>query len=48
MRGKYDAAVFDLFVELFERLPLAFVIGGKTLVVRGRLPITPPCTLAQP
>ena len=37
MRGKYDGAVFELFVELYERLPLAFVIGAKTLVVHGGL-----------
>ena len=37
VRGKYDAAVFDLFTELFELLPLAFVIAKKALVVHGGL-----------
>ena len=37
MREKYDGAVFDLFVELYERLPLGFVIGGKTRLLSGAL-----------
>ena len=37
VRSKYDTGVFELFVELYERMPLAFIIGGKTLVVHGGL-----------
>ena len=37
VRSKYDGGVFELFVELFERLPLAFLVGGKALVVHGGL-----------
>lgn len=37
VRSKYDTRVFELFVELYERMPLAYLIGGKTLVVHGGL-----------
>ncbi|KAL1514965.1 hypothetical protein AB1Y20_004041 [Prymnesium parvum] len=37
VRSKYGAPVFDFFTELFELLPLAFVIAKKALVLHGGL-----------
>ena len=32
---KYDAEIYDLFIDLFDALPLAAVINGKFLAVHG-------------
>ena len=37
VRRKYDNETFSLFTELFEMLPLAFVIASKALVIHGGL-----------
>uniref|UniRef100_A0A7S3F1B8 protein-serine/threonine phosphatase n=1 Tax=Haptolina ericina TaxID=156174 RepID=A0A7S3F1B8_9EUKA len=37
VRSKYDSPVFDFFTELFELLPLAFVVARRALVVHGGL-----------
>jgi len=37
VRAKYDASLFTLFTQLFELLPLAFVIAEKALVIHGGL-----------
>ena len=37
VRSKYEAPLFQLFVEIFELLPLAYVVGGKALVLHGGL-----------
>lgn len=45
VKHKYDDKVFALFLEVFEWLPLAAVIGGKVFVTHGGLPVDPTVTL---
>jgi serine/threonine-protein phosphatase 5 len=37
VRAKYSVVCYDLFTEVFCKLPLAGVINGKVLVVHGGL-----------
>lgn len=45
IKAKYDDKIFQLFLEVFEWLPLAAVIGGKVFVTHGGLPVEPNVTL---
>jgi serine/threonine-protein phosphatase 5 len=45
VKAKYDDKIFQLFLEVFEWLPLAAVIGQKLFVTHGGLPVTPGVTL---
>jgi serine/threonine-protein phosphatase 5 len=45
VKAKYDDKIFQLFLEVFEWLPLAAVIGQKVFVTHGGLPVTPGVTL---
>lgn len=45
VKAKYDDKIFQLFLELFEWLPLAAVIGKKIFVTHGGLPVDPNVTL---
>jgi len=38
VKAKYDDKIFTLFLEVFEWLPLAAVVGGKVFVTHGGLP----------
>ncbi|GKY93127.1 hypothetical protein MPSEU_000280900 [Mayamaea pseudoterrestris] len=38
-RAKFDDKIFQLFLEVFEWLPLAAVIGEKVFVTHGGLPV---------
>lgn len=42
---KYDATMFSFFCEVFNQLPIAFVINGDTFVCHGGIPIEPDVTL---
>jgi len=41
VRHKYDQKTFELFLEVFEHLPLAATIGGKVFVTHGGIPVEP-------
>lgn len=41
VKAKYDTNIFQLFLEVFEWLPLASVIGGKVFVTHGGIPTDP-------
>lgn len=45
VKAKYDDKIFQLFLEVFEWLPLAAVVGGKVFVTHGGLPVDPTVTL---
>jgi serine/threonine-protein phosphatase 5 len=45
VKAKYDDKIFQLFLEVFEWLPLAAVIGNKVFVTHGGLPVEPTVTL---
>jgi serine/threonine-protein phosphatase 5 len=45
VKAKYDDKIFQLFLEVFEWLPLAAMIGGKVFVTHGGLPVEPGVTL---
>ena len=45
VKAKYDDKIFDLFLEVFEWMPLASVVGGKVFVTHGGLPTDPGVTL---
>lgn len=45
VKAKYDDSIFQLFLEVFEWLPLAAVIGKKVFVTHGGLPVEPNVTL---
>jgi len=45
VKAKYDDKIFDLFLELFQQLPLAAVLADKVFVTHGGLPVTPGVTL---
>jgi serine/threonine-protein phosphatase 5 len=45
VKAKYDDKIFDLFLELFQHLPLAATIEQKVFVTHGGLPVTPGVTL---
>jgi serine/threonine-protein phosphatase 5 len=45
IKAKYDDKIFQLFLEVFEWLPLAATIGGKVFVTHGGLPVEPNVTL---
>lgn len=47
VKAKYDEKIFDLFLEVFEHMPLASVVGGKVFVAHGGLPTEPGVTLAD-
>lgn len=47
VKAKYDDKIFDLFLEVFEYMPLASVVGGKVFVTHGGLPTEPGVTLAD-
>lgn len=40
-KAKYDDKIFQLFLEVFEWLPLAAVVGGKVFVTHGGIPTDP-------
>jgi len=37
VKAKYDDRVYDLFHEVFNQLPLAYVLNKKVFVVHGGL-----------
>lgn len=41
VKAKYDDKIFQLFLEVFEWLPLAAVIGGTVFVTHGGIPTDP-------
>jgi len=41
VRHKYDEKTFELFLEVFEHLPLAATISGKVFVTHGGIPVEP-------
>lgn len=45
VKAKYCDKIFQLFLEVFEWLPLAAVIGNKVFVTHGGLPVEPNVTL---
>jgi serine/threonine-protein phosphatase 5 len=45
VKAKYDDKIFQLFLEVFEWLPLAMVIGKKVFITHGGLPVDPDVTL---
>lgn len=45
VKAKYDDKIFALFLEVFEWLPLAAVVGSKVFVTHGGLPVEPNVTL---
>lgn len=45
VKAKYDDKIFQLFLEVFEWLPLAAVVGGKVFVTHGGLPVDATVTL---
>ena len=45
VKAKYDDKIFQLFLEVFEWLPLAAVLGGKVFVTHGGIPTDPAVTL---
>ena len=45
VKAKYDDSIFQLFLEVFEWLPLAAVIADKVFVTHGGLPTEPSVTL---
>jgi len=45
VKAKYDDKIFDLFLELFQHLPLAATIEQKVFVTHGGLPVRPGVTL---
>jgi serine/threonine-protein phosphatase 5 len=45
VKAKYDDNMFQLFLEVFEWLPLAAIVGGKVFVTHGGLPVDPSVTL---
>jgi len=45
VKAKYDDKIFQLFLEVFEWLPLAAVVGSKVFVTHGGLPVDPTVTL---
>lgn len=47
VKAKYDDKIFDLFLEVFEYMPLASVVGGKVFVTHGGLPTEPGVTLSD-
>lgn len=47
VKAKYDDKIFELFLEVFEQMPLASVVGGKVFVTHGGLPTEPGVTLSD-
>ena len=45
VKAKYCDKIFQLFLEVFEWLPLAAVIGNQIFVTHGGLPVQPNVTL---
>jgi len=45
VKAKYDDKIFDLFLEVFQYLPLAATVGEKVFVTHGGLPVKPGVTL---
>lgn len=45
VKSKYDVKIFQLFLEVFEWLPLAAVLGGKVFVTHGGIPTDTTVTL---
>jgi serine/threonine-protein phosphatase 5 len=45
VKAKFDDKIFQLFLEVFEWLPLAAVIGNKVFVTHGGLPVEPDVSL---
>ncbi|KAL7579036.1 hypothetical protein ACA910_019076 [Epithemia clementina (nom. ined.)] len=45
VKAKYDDKIFNLFLEVFEWLPLSAVIANKVFVTHGGLPTDPTVTL---
>jgi serine/threonine-protein phosphatase 5 len=45
VKAKYDDKIFQLFLEVFEWLPLAAVIANKIFVTHGGLPVQDDVTL---
>lgn len=41
VKAKFDDKIFQLFLEVFEWLPLAAVIGEKVFVTHGGIPVDP-------
>jgi len=37
VKAKYSAEIFSLFTEVFQALPLGYVLGGQVLIVHGGL-----------
>jgi len=47
VKHKYDDKIFQLFLEVFEWLPLAAVIGSQVFVTHGGLPVDPTVMLSD-
>jgi len=47
VKHKYDNTIFELFLEVFQELPLASVIGGKVFVTHGGIPSEGTTTLSN-
>jgi serine/threonine-protein phosphatase 5 len=45
VKAKYDDKIFQLFLEVFEWLPLAAVVGGSVFVTHGGISTEPNVTL---
>ena len=45
VKAKFDDKIFQLYLEVFEWLPLAAVIGGGVFVTHGGIPVDPTVTL---
>jgi len=45
VKAKYGDKIFELFLEVFEHLPLAATIGNKVFVTHGGLPVDPGVSL---
>eukprot|EP00494_Astrolonche_serrata_P029079 UN29346 len=47
VQHKYDGAVYDMFMQTFNEIPLGVVLGKKILVVHGGIPKQEGATIAD-